>query len=148
MKARVEKALDGDLDWMLVELKKFSKFYGTTLQVFQNEENTRRIVQGIIAEHVAFVAWKGSERIGFIMGYCIPHQYNPDIRMLTESAWWVQEEHRLSRAGLMLLDKFTEWGKDNVDWITFSLEHHSPVKDTCLTKRGYAPQERSFLLEV
>jgi len=29
-----------------------------------------------------------------------------------------------------------------------TLEHHSPVKDETLTKRGYKPSERQFLMQV
>jgi len=50
--------------------------------------------------------------------------------------------------GLMLLEEFTDWGKRNADWISFSLEDKSPVKDTTLTKRGFRLKERSFILEV
>lgn len=76
------------------------------------------------------------------------HPYNPAIRVLTETFWWVTPNARGSRAGLMLLDAFTAYGERNADWIVFTLEHHSPVNERTLTKRGFHLHERSYLREV
>ena len=150
MTIQVRRANTADVDWILKELRKFSAFYGTKLSLFGEEPYARGFITTLVSQHLVLVAIPESQTdpIGFISGTVTPHAYNPEIRVLTETFWWVQEEHRGSRAGLLLLNEFTEWGKQNVDWITFSLEHHSPVKDTCLTKRGFKLQERAFLMEV
>lgn len=144
----IKKAAPADLEWMLDQLKEFSRFYGTKISLFGDIDHAAQTVLNMIENHVCFVSWRGEIRTGFIAGYVCPHPYNPEIQLLTESFWWVDPEYRMSRAGLMLLDKFTEWGEDNCDWVIFTLEHHSPVKDDCLLRRGYRLSERSYLKEV
>lgn len=103
----------------------------------------------MIDRHVVFIAdSKDAKPIGFVGGYSIPHPFNPDIKLLSEMFWWVSEEHRGSRAGLMLLNAFTSYGKEHADWVTMAIEHNSPINERALTKRGYKLQERSYLLEV
>lgn len=137
-----------DTDWLLGQLVQFAQFYGTRRSLFGRIEQARASLEDMIKNHIVLIAWRDTLRVGFISGYVTPHPYNTDIRLLAETFWWVDPQHRMSRAGLMLLDKFTDWGNANCDWITFSLEHHSPVKDTCLVKRGYKLQEYSYLKEV
>jgi hypothetical protein len=158
MGIQVRRAAPEDLSWVLSQLKDFSKFYGTKLQLFGDEEYSRNFLLGLIQEHPSFVAVKEQKdengeawttnMCGFIAGIVSPHMYNPKINLLTEAFWWVPEEYRGSRAGALLLEAFISWGKENVDWITFTLEHKSPVSDRCLTKRGFQLQEKNYLLEV
>jgi hypothetical protein len=86
--------------------------------------------------------------VGFVSGMLAAHPYNPALTVLTEMFWWVAPEARGSRAGLLLLDAFLAYGERNADWIIFTLEHHSPVNERTLTKRGFHLHERSYLYEV
>ncbi len=137
-----------DLDWIVGELKAFSVFYGTKISIFGDEGHARKFITEMIDKHVVFVAEQESTLIGFIAGLCTSHPYNPDIQMLSETFWWVPEEHRGSRAGAKLLSDFIAHGREHADWITFALEHHSPVKDETLERLGFKLQEKSFLMEV
>lgn len=78
----------------------------------------------------------------------MPHVFNPQIKVLSECFWWVKPEYRGSRAGALLFKNYVEWGKANVDWVTMTLEAHSPVRPEALIKRGFRLQETTFLLEV
>lgn len=144
----IVKAELADIDWMLGQLKCFAAFYGTKKSLYGDEEYMRQGLANIIENHICFVSRRGDIKTGFIAGFVGQHPFNPEIQMLTEAFWWVDPEYRMGRAGLMLLDKFTEWGETNCDWIGFTLEHHSPVKDDCLLKRGYRLNEISYLKEV
>ena len=138
-----------DIDWLLGQLENFSKFYGTKRSLFGDLEYSRKFLEVMITEHVFLIADSDEfGPVGLIAGTLEPHTYNPEILTLIESFWWVDEKHRGGKAGLMLLNAFTEWGKKNVDWIWMTLETDSPVKDATLTRRGFKEQERSFLLEV
>jgi RimJ/RimL family protein N-acetyltransferase len=149
MAIKVRRATSDDLNWMIGQLKSFSEFFGTERQLFKDEEHTRLVMQRHLDGHLLLVAEKEEVGpVGFIAGLLSPHFYNPDITVLAESFWWVAPEHRGSRAGLILLNEFVEHGKEIADWITLSLQHHSPVKDVCLTRRGFRVQEHSYLLEV
>lgn len=139
-----------DVAWLLGQLRAFSAFYGTRLPLFgEDEEHAKTVVGTMIRDHLVLVAVSDDgERQGFISGYVIAHPYNPQIRMLSESFWWVDPKFRGTRAGLLLLANFTEWGKANVDWITCVLEDRSPVNGRSLERRGYRLNERCYLLEV
>jgi hypothetical protein len=149
MGIRVRGASPEDADWLLGQLKAFARFYGTKKSLFGNEAHARTSLLHKIHNHLVLIAEHDTlGPIGFISGYVLPHPFNPEIRLLSETFWWVDEDHRGGRAGLMLLNAFTEWGKANCDWITFALEHHSPVTEKALTRRGFSLQERSYLMEV
>lgn len=138
-----------DLDWLVGELRAFSDFYGTKRKLFETEEYARTGLEKIINDHVLFVAQKGDVGpVGFIAGLIVPHIFNPTITVLNEAFWWVKPEHRRSRAGYLLLREFVHFGEQNADWLLFTLETHSPVKDAALLKLGFKAQETSYLLEV
>jgi hypothetical protein len=100
----------------------------------------------LITNHVVYVAMLGSLGIGLVAGWAVMHPFNKEITTLSETFWWVSPEHRGSRAGLMLLNKFVEEGK-NFNWTLFTLEDKSPVNEKTLTKRGFKLKERTFILE-
>lgn len=146
---QVRLATIDDVSWILDDLKDFAKFYGTKKSVFPSDRDVAAgIVTRLITQHLFIVAQRDNETpMGFIAGFVTPHVFNPEITMLAESLWWVKPEFRGSRAGKALLMAFTEWGKQNADWISFTLEHHSPVKDEVLLKRGFHLQEKTYLME-
>lgn len=144
----IRDASTSDIDWLLTELKAFSNFFSAKIELFKDSDFARNFVSTMVANHLVLIADRQGERMGFISGYVTPHPYNPEIKTLAETFWWVSPRYRSSRAGLMLLNAFTAWGKANADWITFALENHSPINEKTLTKRGYHLTERSFLLEV
>jgi hypothetical protein len=154
MSITIRPAVDSDIDWILEELKSFADFYGSKLSLFGDQLYSRQFIGSLIESHVCLVAERANEgdgpgeALGFITGLVTPHTFNPNIFVLTEAFWWVKPEHRGSRAALMLLNAFTEWGKAHVDWIMFTLEDNSPVKDKTLLKRGYRFKEMNYLLET
>jgi hypothetical protein len=144
----IRRAGPEDVGWILGELSRFSQFVGTHRPLFEDAKHAQGLVEQVIAKHLFLVAERNQDKLGFIAGVVLPHPFNPSIRTLSEQWWWVCEEHRRSRAGLLLLDAFVEWGEANVDWISFSVEAKSPVRDETLTRRGFRLQEKTFLREV
>ena len=146
----VRRAELDDIDWLLGQLQDFARFFGTKRTLYPDENYARVGVTTMVQQHLTFVA-EDVERgilLGFIAGYVLPHPFNPALKLLSEAFWWVDEQFRGSSAGARLLDAFVQWGRENVDIITFGLEHHSPVDDRCLIKRGFHLHERNYLLEV
>lgn len=137
-----------DLDKLLSELKSFASFYGTKLSLFGDVGYSKSALSAMIQDHLFLVCEKEDDIVGFISGLRSPHIYNPEIKVITESFWWVNEEYRGSRAGLKLLDSFIERAKQEADWVICTLEDNSPVRDDVFIRRGFRPVERSFLLEV
>jgi hypothetical protein len=87
-------------------------------------------------------------RTGFIAGFLYPHFFNPDIVTLSELFWWVPEEYRGTRSGLLLFKYFKEFGEERADQVIMTLEEETPVKPEFLTKKGFRVKEHSYLLEV
>lgn len=144
----IRAAEDSDADWILSELQKFSSFFGSKKQLFHSAEHSIPVLKDWIKNHLVLIADDGSKRLGFISGIVHNHLYNPGIRVLTETFWWVPEEYRGTRAGAMLFDSFKKWGQKHVDWIMMTLENASPVNEKSLEKRGFKLIEKQFLLEI
>ncbi len=148
MEFTVRSAHAGDLDWLVGQLREFSVFFGSKLSVFPKEEIARDKLKELFS-HPFYIAEKqGVGPVGFIAGYLTPHFFNPEIIVLQELFWWVAEDHRGSKAGKLLLDRFLLEGKEYAHWITMVLEEKSPVNPECLTRIGFRPSERGFLMEV
>jgi hypothetical protein len=148
MKVNVRKATHDDLPWIVGQLKDFSQFFGSKINLFPNEEIATQKMSELVQNHFVMVAESERGMMGFICGIIGPHFFNPFIQTLTELFWWVKEEFRLSRAALLLFNAFDSFAEaSGVHWVNFSLETASPVKDSFLLKRGYVQQERSFLKE-
>ena len=144
----VRRATIEDVDWLLMQLRAFEKFAGYKRSLIEDEAFARAGIASLINEHVVFIAHKDGERHGFVAGAFAPHPFNPKVRVLSEMFWWIVPEHRDGRAAVLLLDKFEECGRGIADWVVFSLEHNSPVRDKHLTSRGFRQIERAYLLEV
>lgn len=144
----IRRAVPNDLRWIIPELRTFSNFYGTKKNLFEENQETIDSLLGVITDHVFIIAEKNGEGIGFICGLINPHIYNRSFKILTELFWWVNEQNRNSKAGLMLLKEFINTGKENADWITFGLMETTPVKEKSILKYGFKKMETNFLMEV
>lgn len=148
MSISIRLATHNDIPWLLGELSQFAQFYGTKRSLLGDESIAGARLTIMIDDHVFLVAEKeGVGPVGFIAGVYVPHMFNPDIKCLHESFWWVAEKHRGSRAGYMLFQAFKHWGELNADWVFFALEENSPVGDDFMIRNGFKSKERFFLLE-
>jgi RimJ/RimL family protein N-acetyltransferase len=149
MKIETRAARLEDLDWLIEQLKAFAREFPSKLELFPGDEFARQGMTGYIREHLVLIAEReDGARLGFIAGVLAPHFFNPRLRTLAELFWWVPEEFRGTRAGLLLLNAFDAYGEKHADWVVMSLETGSPVRDKSLHRRGYVEHERSFLKEV
>ena len=137
---------------ILNELKSFSDFYGTKKPMYGNDEHSTKVITDMITSHLFFVAVKNVDGVdtlvGFIAGYLTPHLYNPDIKVLTETFWWTRPEDRRSGIGLMLLDKYVEYGKKHTDWVLMTIEDETPIDPKLLTERGFRVKETNYIMEM
>lgn len=147
-KVIVRPALESDVFWCLDQLKDFAKGYGTERSLIGDRDYAVKAFTNKIQNHLVYIAEIGGEPVGFISGFIMPHHYNPHIKVLTESFWWVAPEYRGTRAGYLLFKNFVEFGRENCDWVVATLETHSPVKDEFFIKQGFKETERSFILEM
>lgn len=149
MRINVRRAQASDTDWLTQELRHFAAFMDTKLPLFGDEAYVKKALSIMLESHLVLIAESETGKpMGFIGGMIIPHVFNPEIRLLSETFWWVAAEYRGSRAGLLLLNEFVAYGKEIADWVTVALEEKSPVDDRCLTRRGFRILEKNYLLEV
>lgn len=145
----VRPATSEDIPSISRELKLFSDAYGTKKSLYKSHETVMQNLVYYVTEHLFLVAVNGETDlvVGLINGVLVPHPYNSEIKTLVEGFWWVNPEHRSSRAGALLLNAYIEHGKRIADWVIMTLEHDSPVNETTLTKRGFVLKEKTYLLE-
>jgi len=149
VRIEIRAAVPADIDWLVAELRIFSSFHQSKLSAFPaDEEHARKTLLDMLTNHLFLLAVQGEERVGFLAAYRFPHLFNPAIRVLSESFWWVAEKFRGNRAGLMLLEAFVEHGKQAADWLFVTLESNSPINPDALTRRGFRLHERYFLMET
>jgi len=145
----VRGATFDDAEWIVRELKDFSRFYGTHHPLFGDESVVRLKLEQAIERNQIMVAEKtGTGPMGFLMWYITPHVYNPAIRVALMNLWWVARKHRFSGAGQALLDAFIAMGKGSADWVIVSIGKNCPIREESLLRRGFKLQERGYLMEV
>lgn len=144
----VRRAKHKDTPWLFEQIAAFEKFAAYKRPLLVEGPRSQKILDDLIDNHVVLIAHDGNLMLGFVAGHSCPHPFNPDIHVLSEIFWWVKDEYRGTSAGARLLAAFEAEGKKKSDWIIFSLEHNSPVRDRHLIKRGFRQVERAYLLEV
>lgn len=145
----IRPATPDDLSWLHAQARAFSDFMGSRRALYGDPAHVDTTFRLLMAEHVCFVAERPEVGlVGLIAGILTPHFMNPGIMTLCEILWWVPEEHRGSRAALLLLEEFLAIGRESADWVSFSLEAKTPVDERVLIRRGFRLSERNYLLEV
>lgn len=138
-----------DVPWLLEQLRAFDKFFGARKSLIpENEETATKILEGLIITQPFFIASDIHGRMGFIAGALSAHPYNPELIVLSELFWWVDPKFRGTTVGARLFNHFRRYGEDNADWVIMTLEAESPIHESTLTRQGFKPYERSYLLEV
>lgn len=143
----VRRATIDDVPWLFTMCEEFAHFYGSKISLAGNPVYGKAFLTGLIEKHFVMVGIKDGLRVGFIAGMVGPHHFNPDIIQLTELLWWVKAEARNTGVGMKLFDAFMHFGETECHWITFTLEHNSPVNDKFLIKRGFREAEKAYLRE-
>lgn len=144
----VREAEYDDIDWIVSELRYFSDRVSDKHILFSDYFHVKDLVISMINEHIFFVSENDGVKSGFIAGFVIPHLFNPDIKTLVETFWWVSEPYRYSRAGLALFKEYVEWGKVNgINLITMSLESKTEVNEKTLVRHGFKLKDRNFFME-
>lgn len=140
-------AFIGDVDWLFEQCDAFAKFYGSKISLAGNPTYGKFFLQSLIDNHYIQIGMLDNTRAGFIAGLVTPHHFNPDIKQLSEILWWVPEEFRSCGVGAKLFKEFVEFGRENCDWITFTMEANTPIDDSILTKTGFRLTEKAYLME-
>jgi hypothetical protein len=143
----IRHAVRGDIGWILPRLNNLSDRYGHGSKPLFFRCYAENALQDLFGKHCCLVAENGDGGgVGVVGGFVADHPMNPNISVLSELFWHVDEKDR--RAAILLLDSFVSWGKSKgVDWISFTLMASSPAGRKALERRGFRLAETTFILE-
>lgn len=136
----VRYAGEADKEWVKAQCKAFLG----TLPVSVPYDDARMDVLWATPGLSCIIAERDGVPHGLGVYTTMPHLFNPAVLTFTELVWWVCPEFRGTRAGLILLDAMDKIAA-SCDIAVFSTESNSPITSRALTKRGYMPQEQSFV---
>ena len=150
---RTRRAALTDVTQLLPHLRAFAAFAGHRHCLYPGDGEAAVKVAHLIRDHFFCVAEdvqvnQPTQLIGFIAGLLVPHWMNEEVIVLDELFWWVDPDHRGSKAGLMLLKEYCDFGEANAHQMTMTLENESPVKPETLQRFGLMQHERVFLKEM
>ena len=109
-----------------------------------NREHLFLVVKKGMDEGTVFVAKEGETPVGMLGALLFPSLFNPEIVVLAEVMWWVNPDHRKSRAGALLLKAFDDLGTLLKCEKTLSILPSSEINVQSLEKRGYLLEEYAF----
>jgi GNAT superfamily N-acetyltransferase len=119
------------------------------------DENKRdQLIHGLmnanLSEATVIVYEANGQPIGCIAGQVSTILFNNN-RVASEVMWWVDPEHRKSKAGMKLLKAFESWAvyaKCDVIHMVCLAEEHGDVLDKLYTRLGYKQTERHYMKEI
>lgn len=111
-----------------------------------NPQQLHLVFNKILADGTALIAWKDGKRIGCVAGVLTPHFLDPRKKILFEAVWYVDPEHRKTRATYMLMKQYAELCMSVADEGIFTILGHTEIKDESLAKLGWHLQEKHYNL--
>lgn len=109
-----------------------------------NTEQLDIVVDKIVDEGTGVICWKGGERVGMVGGILTPHFLLPTYKLLFEVVWYVDPNHRQTRAAYLLLNGYKKLIDATADEGIFTLLKDSPINDSSLAKLGFNLQEKHY----
>ena len=114
-----------------------------------NEEYVSKVFHHILlGGGVALIAEKDDQAVGMILGVINQNVWDPDINVLHELAYWVDQEHRGTSAGYRLIVEYNKQAeqlvKDSkIDLYTMTKMQTSPDLD--FKRFGYRKSEEIWV---
>lgn len=142
----VRSACEEDMD----DILRMSKsFYDTThhaRNIPLDEESVVRLVEMLLDGGILLVAEVDHKVVGMIAGYVHPYMFNNNVMQLGEIVWYVDPEHRATRAGLLLLEELeAEARRAGVDYMVMMNFVDGPeVVNRAYTAAGYNMTEYAW----
>lgn len=142
-KVTVAKMTEEDVDWFVNVAAVNMLIEEVGRPDFVNVEQLYKLAHMGLEMESVFIARVDGKYAGAVCGILSDNFFNPNLKTLVEAFWYVLPEYRYTRAGLMLLNSFVEFGNEVADDTTMCLLTESPVKT--LEKRGFVRTEQAFI---
>lgn len=145
----LRRAVVNDIPQLIDFAKAFHKaspYRGMRFNAQKGREFFERVITGALEDHVCLVALKDLKAIGFLVGAALQPSFSNN-KVATELGWWIEEEHRKTRASVLIYEAYEDWafriGCSHVQGAY--LPGVSPELDNFYKRRGYTQVESSFL---
>jgi len=112
----------------------------------KGEKVLRDIISGNQMDSIIILALHDDKPVGFIVGVANEPVFS-SVKIATELGWWVDPEHRGSRASLLIYSAYEDWARRvGCHYVQGAyLPGVSPPLDEFYKKRGYRQVESSFI---
>lgn len=144
----IRNANDGDIEWLLGELKEFASEYPFKSFQFPTDAAAYHILMDYMQYGLLMVCERNGERSGFIAGIETPLLGNPSVSVLVERFWWVTKSARRTRAGYELLRSFMNHAKELGIGAVISVASNTNIRDNTMRKLGLHLMESHYLMEI
>ena len=145
----IRKATHDDIPQLLVMGEQFARY--APFDVGFSPEGTAAFLDVIMDTGLVLVAEQDETLVGVIVGALSPIWYSPGSLIASELAWWVDPQHRGSRAALQLVKAFEAWAIDSgAKLITLSdlrIGEDYPA-GPLFERLGYRVSERAHTKEI
>jgi len=121
----IRKAGPDDLD-LIYDLSLEALGRSTYKDIPHDEFHAKKIFGGLILNQFAWVTESGN---GLLLGKISPIWFNPKVMVASDVIFYVRSGEKM-RAGVNLLKKFIEWGKDNADEVAMSISFGHNIDKT------------------
>ena len=113
-----------------------------------SEKHTDAVLQHIMTYGVMLVAEEHNRVVGMLLATIQGDLWLPQVKRMTEVAWWVEESHRLTTAGARLLKEYIGIGvelQDEGHITSFTLTTLSTTPDMKLKDRGWEAIDHNWV---
>lgn len=107
-----------------------------------SEQHTDAVLTHLYEYGLMLVAEEHGKVVGMLLASVVADIWLPQIKRMSEIAWWVEEDYRNTTAGARLLKKYVQLGKEYQEQGIiqhFTLTTLSSTPDLKLDKRGWTP---------
>ena len=139
-----------DIESILAMCKKFYEASPYSSLIEFDEDSATNHIFNIMDNGFFILATHGEDVVGMIGCFIQPHVANVNKKICSEALWWVEEEHRNSGLGVMLVRTAEEFAKlDGCAAISMSsLSTSFGDIGKLYAKLGYESIERAYIKRI
>lgn len=105
-----------------------------------------KVFDKILEDQTGLIVTKDNKQVGVVAGMLSPHFLNPKKKLIFEVIWYVHKDYRETRASYMLMKGYRDLVLEVADEGIFTIQGHTPIKDSSLAKLGFILQEKHYSL--
>lgn len=111
---------------------------------FGDEQTVENLITDLVSSPVTDKIILINPEVGFIAGVATPFLLGRCI-LVSEIAWWVEEDKRGTGEGLKLLEAFEYWAKNVAEAKLISMTSLDKTVEKYYKKNGYKLYERAYM---